>query len=137
MGASVAVEHTDDFRCCRVRDQCPGVVFGVAGMYDDGLPCFGRELDLRGESRPLCFTGRVVVVIVEAALADRHGVAAEPGAKLGNVAPWVEGRGVVGVYARGGEYKPGMLGRTLRRDLRRRERLTDADDGDRARFAGA
>ena len=76
-------------------------------------------------------------MIIEAALADGDGGAAEPDAKLWNVARGVEGRGVVGMYSRGGEYKPRMLGRTLRRNRRRREGLTDADDGDRARFAGA
>ena len=57
MGARVAVEHTHDFRRCRLRDQCPGVFLGVAGMHDDRLPCFSRELDLRHESRALRVTG--------------------------------------------------------------------------------
>jgi hypothetical protein len=76
-------------------------------------------------------------VIVEAALTDRDCAAFEEFAKPGNVALRIESGRVMRMNAGGREHKARMLGRTCGRESRYLERLSDANDGRRARVAGA
>ena len=50
----------------------PHVVVGVAGMDDERQLGLARRRDVPEERRPLRLAGRVVVVVVEPGLADRH-----------------------------------------------------------------
>jgi len=75
-------------------------------------------------------------VVIEAALADRNGGSQEY-TQLRDVALFVEGGGVVRMDSRRREYKARILRRVFRRERSRLQRLPDADDSRRARFAGA
>jgi hypothetical protein len=75
-------------------------------------------------------------VVIEATLANGHGVS-EQLTQPGDVALFVEGGRIVGMDPRGSEDESRILLGVFRRESRRRQRLSDADDGRRARFAGA
>jgi hypothetical protein len=86
-----------------LREGAASVVFGFAGVNDHRPACFGGKSDLRGEGRQLRFTGRIIVVIVEAALADRDGAVPQVTAQRRYVSRRVERVGVVRMDSRRAE----------------------------------
>ncbi len=120
----------------RFTKYCPGIILGVSSVHDYWLACFLCQLHLRRECFPLFSARRIVVVIVETAFADGDGFS-EQRPQERNITRGVESGGVVGMDAGGGEDEAGILGGDRAGDLRGRQRLTDADDGSRARIAGA
>ncbi len=76
-------------------------------------------------------------MVVEAALTYSDSGIAKQMAQARHVTLGKEPCRVVWMDAGGREYKPGMLGRVLSCARRGRERFTDADYRQRARFAGA
>jgi hypothetical protein len=76
-------------------------------------------------------------MVVEAALTHRDRRAAKEGAKLGDVAGCVEAGRVVWMDSSGSENESAILRGELRGNVRCRQRLTDAEDRNRARLAGA
>jgi hypothetical protein len=137
MRAGVAMENPDNSRASGIAYDRAGVILGVASVNDYGTLRFSGEDNLGGEGRPLCLTRRVVVMIVEAALSHGDRAAEEKVAELRDVALRVEGRSVVRVDSGGWENESSVFRGVLRRDRSRGDGLTDADDGDRARIAGA
>ena len=131
------MQHADYLRAARLRDESTRVVLGVARMDNERLPHFCRQRDLSGEYGALGSARRIVVVIIETALAYGDSRPAQEGAELGNVTRSVETGRVVGMDSSGGENESAVFRGALRGDGRGRQRLTDADDGDRARLAGA
>src|SRR4051812_10258345 len=127
------MQHTSHSGCARFPEELPGIVFGIPRMYDNGPGHFFRELELSGERRALQFAGRVVVMIVEAALPYGDCACAKKFTQLWDVASGIERRRIVRVYARRGEDKTRVLHRDRRGDRRRVERLPDADNRRRAR----
>ena len=73
------------------------VILGVARVNDNGTLELARQGELFGESTALLQTRRVVVVIVEAAFADRDGAAGNQLAKGSNITNRVEAGSVVRV----------------------------------------
>ena len=132
----VAVQDSDHARRPRLRDQCASVVFRLSRVNNDWPVQLRGKRYLRSEGRTLGGPRRIVVVVVEAALAYRNGI----GEKLTqpeNVALRVEAGRVVGMYSGSRKDKAGILARVFSRESRRLERLSDADDSRRARVAGA
>jgi hypothetical protein len=119
-----------------LADDRASVVFRIPRVYDDRLAHLPRERDLSRERCPLRVARGIVVVIVESALSDRHGLGKQL-SQPGYVARCVERGGVVGMDSRGRKDVAGIVGRNLGGNCRRRQRLPDADDRPRARRAGA
>jgi hypothetical protein len=119
-----------------VANHRAGIVFRISGVDDYRLVHLISERNLRRECGALRFARRIVVVIVESALADRHGLF-EQLAQPRYVARGVKRGCVVGMYSGGRKDEPGIVRRALGGNRRCRERLPDADDRQRARIAGA
>ena len=66
-----------------IPDDGASIVLCVTGVNDEGKPYFRGEGDLGRESVTLNLARRVVVVIVEATLANRDGPVPKELAKLG------------------------------------------------------
>jgi hypothetical protein len=113
------------------------IVFGITSMDDYRTPGLVRERDLRGECSPLRLARGVVIVIVEAALTYRNRTLLQKGPQLWDVAVCVETRGVVRMNARSRENEPPVFRGVVGCHRGCIDRLTDADDGGRARDAGA
>ena len=64
------MEDTDDAVLPRFGDHRLGVFLGVAGVDDDGFVELFGEGELRGEDAALDVAWGVIVMIVQAALAD-------------------------------------------------------------------
>ena len=138
MRAGVAVQHSKNVGCSCIADDRAGIVLGFSGVNDDRLFQLARESNLSRKGRALGFAGRVVVVIVEAALADRHGRrVSDNDTELWNVARGIERCRVVRVDPGSREDEPSICGGNFRRERCRGQRFTNADDRSRARFAGA
>lgn len=137
MRAGVAMHDTNDASGPRLPDERLRVVFRLTRVNDDGPVHLAGERYLSGKRRALGLSRRIVVVIVESALADRDRRVPEELAQPGNVAPLVERRGVVRMDSRRRENKTRIFGRAFSREGRYLERLSDADDSPRARIAGA
>src|SRR5437867_13434989 len=84
---------------CRAHNERTGVVLGVARVHDDGAMELGGEGQLCLEGTPLLRTGRVVVVIVEPAFADRAGAADDMLRDARKVPCRVEAAGIVRMHA--------------------------------------
>jgi hypothetical protein len=105
---------------------------------DDNRPAFLRgERELSREGGALRLARRVVVVVVETALSDRNCALSQVVAKSWDVALRIKRRGIVRMDAHRPEHESRTGGRVLRSDGGRFERLADANDGCRARRAGA
>ena len=105
-------------------------------MNDDRETHLGSKSYLSGKRRALRLARRVVVVVVEPALADRDR-SAKKLTEPGDVALLVESGRIVGMDARRGENERRVLGSECGRDRRYFKRLADADDSHRALAAGA
>jgi hypothetical protein len=134
--SGVAVEDTDYTGRPRLSDEQAGVVLRLPGMNDNWPSHLGGESNLRRKRGALSLARRVVVVVVEAALADRDGGLQEL-AQSRDVTPLIEGCRVVGMDSSGRKHKPRIPCRVLRGERRCLQRLSDADDSRRARIAGA
>jgi hypothetical protein len=137
VGARVAVQDAEDAGGPGVANHRVGIVFRVSGVDDHRLVQLVSERNLRRECGALRFARRIVVMIVESALADRHGRVREELAQLRHVAQRVKRGRVMGMYSGGRKDEPGIVRRAPGGDRRRRKRLPDADDRQRARLAGA
>ena len=137
VGARVAVQDAEDAGSTGVANHRAGIVFRVSGVDDYRLVHFIGERNLRRECGALCLARRIIVMIVESALADRYAGLFEQLAQPRNVARGVKRGCVVGMYSGSGKDEPGIVRRALGGHRRCRERLTDADDRQRARLAGA
>ncbi len=105
-------------------------------MDHDWSAHFRGERDLGGERGALRVAGRVVVVIVEAALAHRDRGRKQL-AQPGDIARLIETGSIVRMDSRGGEHETGITRREFSRTRGGLEGLSDADDRRRARIAGA
>jgi len=101
----VAVENSNDTRSFRFPNHRSGVILGVPGVDDDGLPRFRRKLQLRSEGGELGVARRVVVVVVEPAFADSDGGIAKKLPQSGQITRRLERGGVMWVHAGGGEHE--------------------------------
>jgi hypothetical protein len=137
MGAGVAVHHAEDADALRVPDERPSIVLRVSRVNDNRLLHLGCQRDLSSKCGALGFARRIVVVIVEAALTDGDGTASQELTKSGNVALLIEFGRIMGMDTGGREHQTRILRRAFSRESRHLERLTDANDGRRARVAGA
>ena len=84
----------------RVANQRPSIVLRVPGVDYDGTTGFSGERDLRGKRGALELARRIIVVVVEAALADCHRSFAKELAQPGYVSRRVERSGIVRVDPR-------------------------------------
>jgi len=101
----VAVEdaaHTG-FAC--FRDGVPRVVLRLAGVNHHRPSLFGGEGDLRGKSRQLRATRRIIVVIVEPAFPDRDRAVPQIAPQCRYVSGRIECSGVVRVHSRRAEHE--------------------------------
>ncbi len=137
MGARVAVQDSEDARNPGIADDRPGVVFRISRVDDDRLAHFGGERNLSRERGALGCARRIVVMIIESALADRHSRTTKQLAQFRDIARRVECGRVVGMDSGSSKHEPRVVRRILRGDRRRGERFPDADDRQRARIAGA
>ena len=130
------MENTDYAGSPGVRDVSAGVIFRLSCMNDDRPGHLRGQVDLGSESGTLGVARRIVVVVVEAAFADRNGGTHER-TQPRYVAVFVKPGRVVRMDSSGRENKAGIRGRVFTRKSRRLQRLPDADDGRRARTTGA
>jgi hypothetical protein len=131
------VQDAEDAGGPGVANHRAGIVFGISGVDDYRLVHLIGERNLCREGDALRCARRIVVMIVESALADRHGRAHQELAQLRHVALRVKRGCIMGMYSRSREDELGIVRRALGGNGRRRERLPDADDRLRARDAGA
>ena len=94
------MEHAGHSRGTRFGHHRACVILGVARVNDNGALELARQRELFGESAALLETRRVIVVIIEAAFADRDGASGDQLAKGSNIANRVEAGSVVRVDAR-------------------------------------
>lgn len=94
------MEHAGHARGTRFGHHCARVILGVARMNDNGALELARQRELFGESAALLEAGRVVVMVIEAAFADRDGAAGDHLPQCGNIANSVEAGSVVRVDTR-------------------------------------
>lgn len=133
----VTVKHALHTGGSSLTDHRAGVVLGVAGVNDERTIELVSQGQLRGERRALAVARRVVIVVVEAALADGNRTTGDELFNAWNVTPGVERGRVVRMYSGGVENEARMGAGDPRSTGGRFERLADADDSLRARFAGA
>jgi hypothetical protein len=133
----VAMQDSDDSGTTCVADYGSRIILGVTSMDDHRTLRFVSERNLRREGGTLRVARRVVVMVVEAALAYCDRAAPKKAAQLRNVALSVERRGIVWVDARGRENEAGVFHGELSGNRGGIDGLADADDRDRARIAGA
>ncbi len=132
-----AVQHAAYSFPSRFLDHCPCVVFRVASVHHDGQVEAACEIQLRREGASLQIARRIVVVVVQPALAHGNGTTGEQLGERVYITRWVEVARVVRVHARrvGDKARirlddPGCLTSLL-------DRSADADDSRRAGVAGA
>jgi hypothetical protein len=118
MSASVAMQYASDSGRACVTNDCTRIVLGVPSVHDDWSPGLGGKLNLRGERVSLGVAGRVVVMVVETAFADRDSPSLEQLAQLRNVPSCIEGRGVVRMDAGRRENEARILSRARGGDRR-------------------
>jgi hypothetical protein len=103
--ARVAVQHTQDAGASSFADERARVILGIAGV-DNNRPVFlPGERELSRERGALRLTRGVVVVVVEAALADRHRAISEALAEPRDVALGIKRGSIVRVDARRPEHE--------------------------------
>ncbi len=135
--ARVAVQYTADALRGRLENHTACVLVGVARVDHNRLPLARGKLKLHAEGIPLCNFRRVLVMVVETALAHSAGAAAEARLNRGHIPGGVEQGCVVRMDARRPVNKAGVaLGESLR-GIGGGMRFADADDAARARVAGA
>jgi len=130
------MQHAANVGSSRFTNNRARIILGVTSVHHDGLPRFPGKLDLRGEHLPLCCARRIIVVVVEATLTDGDRFAQQRPQKR-DIAGVVEACGVMGMDSGSREDEAGILDCDLAGDPGGRQRFTDADDGSRARVAGA
>ncbi len=121
MGARVAVQDSEDARNPGITDDRPRVVFRISRVDDDRLAHFGSERNLSRERGALGFARRIVVMIIESALADRHSRTTKQLAKFRHIARRVERGCVVGMDSGSSKNEPRVVRRILGSDRRRGE----------------
>ena len=131
------MQDSDDSGTACLADCGTRILLGVASVDDHRTLRLVGERNLGRESGTLRVAGRVVVVVVEAALTHRDGAVLKKPAQLWNVALRVEGRGIVRVNARRRENEAWVFRGALSGDRRSIDRFADAHDRGRARIAGA
>ena len=131
------MQDSDNSRAVCLADHGSRIVLGVSGVDDYWPFHLVSERNLRREGGTLSITRRVVVVVVEAALANGDRPALEKSTKLRYVALRVERAGIVWVNSRGRENEARVFRGALGGDRGGIDRLTDADDRGRTRIAGA
>ena len=137
MGTCVAVHDPKDAGGSSVANERAGVVFRISRVDDERLADLRGNRHLSGERVALGFAWRIVVMIIESALTDRHSRAPEQLAKFRNITRRLECCRVVGMNSGGCENETWIVRRVLGGHRRRGERFPDADNRPRARVAGA
>ena len=137
MRTCVTVHDSQNAGGSSVTNEGPGVVFRVSRVDDDRFAQVGSERNLRRERGALGFAWRIVVMIVESALADGHSGTTEQLAQFRDIARRVEGGCIVRMDSGSSKHETRVVCRILRSARRRSERFPDADDRPRARLAGA
>jgi hypothetical protein len=132
----VAVQDADYAGRPRFSDECTSVILRLPGVHHDWLLRLRSQTYLSGKRGALSLARRIVVVVIEAALADRDG-GNQQLTQPRNVAPFVERGSGVRMDSRSRKDKVRIPLRVFRRERRRFQRLSDADDSRRARLAGA
>jgi hypothetical protein len=135
--ASVAMQYAHHAGGSSFADERACVVLGVAGVNDDSAAFLSSERELSRESGALRFARRVVVVVVETALANSNGAVSEVLPQSREVALGIKRGSIVRMDASRPKHESGVGGGVPRRGRRRFERFADANDGCRARRAGA
>ena len=135
--ASVAMQNPFNSRGSCIAYDRARVVLGVASVNDNGAARFSGKGNLGGEGRALCLARRVVVVVVEAALTHGDRARKKKRTELWDIALRVEVRCVVRVDSGGRKNESRIVRGALSGDCGCIDGLTDADDRDRARIAGA
>jgi hypothetical protein len=118
MSTRVAMQYASDSGRACVTNDCTRIVLGVPSVHDDWSPRLGGKRNLRGERVSLGLAGRVVVMVVETAFADRDSPSLEQLAQLRNVSGRIEGRGVVRMDAGRRENESRVLSRARGGDRR-------------------
>jgi hypothetical protein len=120
-----------------IREQRGDIGIRIAGVHDHWHTQICREPELRLERGDLCVTRRVIVVVVEPTLSDRHRTAGDVVTDGLEIPSSIEVRGVMGMNARGMMNEPGLRLGNRRRAIRRRYGFADRHDGDCASIASA
>jgi hypothetical protein len=131
------VHDSDDARGSRFANGRARIIFRVSRVDDDRLAHFAGKGNLRRECRALGFAWRIVVVIIESALADRDCGTSDQVPQFWHIARGFKRGRVVGMDSGCRKHEAGIVRRRLGGHRRRCERFPDADDGPRARDAGA
>jgi hypothetical protein len=113
------------------------VVLGLARVHDDRKRELRGKLELRGERQPLAVPRRVVVVVVETALAHGNRTTVREPADPVHVARPIETGGIVRVHAGREPREPAFPFGEGAGPRGGRERLPNAQDAGRAGRAGA
>ena len=131
------MQHSDDARCASIVDGSARIFLCISRVNDQRFAELRGKSHLRRENGALCLAGRIVVVVVEAALAHGDGGALEQLAQAGQVPLRVERSRVVRMDSGGRENQARVVRGNLRRDRSGAKRFTNADDCPRARRTGA
>ena len=135
--ARVAVQDARDAERGGSCNHLGSVALGGARVDDKRAPRLRSEVDLRRKGSELALARRVVVVVIEAALADGHRAGVDGGPDRRDIAPDVECGSIVWMHAGGRKDEPLVVPRQLGRPRRRGNRFPDADNGPGASVARA
>jgi len=115
MRAGVTVEHADDTGTSRFGDHRSRVILCIPRVHDYGPAQLASECQLRGKRATLFLPRRIVVMVVETALSDRHRATSDESLELSDVVSRMESVSVMRMYTRSAPY----ISRILSRDDRR------------------
>ena len=135
--ARVVMQDADDPLFPRFPYHRGRIVVGVSRVHDDWPMISLRQFKLRRKGASLLLSGRIVVVVIQAAFSDRNCTGVEQAFQRGQIIAWIESGGVVGMDSRGKRDKARMRFRDPGRGLRLLDGCTDADYPFDARIASA
>ena len=133
----VAVQHTDHVLPARLAHHGDSVLICIPRVHDDGARMSFREFELHRERAPLLITGRIIVVIIEAALSDSYRPGVEETFECWQILMRIECRSVMRMNPSRKRDKARMRFRNPGRATRLLDGRTDADYSMGARIAGA
>ena len=137
VASGVAVQHTADAIVPCLDDHREGVVFGFARMDDHRLFCFARQGQLRAKDRALYVAWRVIVVIVQAALAHGNSAAVHEATECVEIGVAGKVDGVMGMNTSRKEHNARMTAGEGFGGVRLADGGANADDGIGAGLAGS
>jgi hypothetical protein len=129
------MQHAAHAGAARLGHHGLGICLGLASVNDDRFGQITGERELRGEATSLLVSGRVVIVVIEPALADGDGALRDESGDLLGIAERIEATRVVRMNACRKKHDTRILDGNLPCAPGGSKRFANADDRSRTCFA--